>query len=116
VVVAHKLVHSIHKSQEPGIVLKLDYEKAYDRVSWQFLLDMLKDINFDPLGIGWIKQIVVGGSVAIIVNGEESPYFKTGKGLRQGDPLSPFLFNLVGDDLTKMVTKAANRDLVKSIL
>jgi hypothetical protein len=49
-----------------------------------------------------MKAIVKGGSVGVNLNGEESPYFKPGKGLRQGDPISPLLFNLVGDVLTKM--------------
>jgi hypothetical protein len=85
VVVAHELVHSIHKSGEPGVILKLDFEKAYDRVRWQFFFDMLQDRNFDLLWIKWIKQIVIGGSLDIW---EESSFFKLGKGLRQGDPLS----------------------------
>jgi hypothetical protein len=75
VVIAHEIVHSIHKSKEPGVILKLDFEKAYDRVSWQFLFDMLKDRDFDPLWIKWIQQIVVGGSLGILVNGEESSFF-----------------------------------------
>jgi hypothetical protein len=61
VVVANEIVHSIHKSKEPGVILKLDFEKAYDRVSWQFLFDMLQDRNFDSLWIKWIQQIVIGG-------------------------------------------------------
>lgn len=60
VVVANEIVHSIHKSGEPGIILKLDFENAYDRVSWQFLFDMLKARNFDPLWIKWIQHIVIG--------------------------------------------------------
>lgn len=51
-----------------------------------------------------------------MVNGEESAYFKPGKGLRQGDPLSPFLFNLVGDSLSKMLMKAVNKGLVRGLL
>lgn len=90
VVVAHELVHGIHKSGEPGVVLKLDYEKAYDRVSWKFLFDMLKSRNFDPIWIDWIKCIVMRGSIGIMLNGEDNSYFKIGKGLRQGDALSPF--------------------------
>jgi hypothetical protein len=46
VVVAHEIVHSLHKSGAPGLILKLDYEKAYDRVSWNFLFDMLTSRGF----------------------------------------------------------------------
>lgn len=84
VVVAHELIHSIHNSGEQGVVLNLDYEKAYDKVSWSFLFEMLKTRNFDPKVISWIKQLVIGGSIGIMVNGEESSYFKPGKGLRHG--------------------------------
>ena len=90
---AHELVHSLNKSGDQGLVLKLDFEKAYAR-------------NFHPLLITWIKQIVIGGSISIMLNGEDSSSFKTGKGLRQGDPLSPCLFNLVGDGLAKMLVKS----------
>jgi hypothetical protein len=116
VVVAHEIVHSINKSGEKGVVLKLDYEKAYDRVSWNFLFDMLESRNFDAKLINWIRQIVVGGSIGIMLNGEDSSYFKAGKGLRQGDPLSPFLFNLVGDGLTKMLNRANSKGLTKGLL
>lgn len=112
VVVAHEIVHSIHKSGERGVVIKIDYEKAYDKVSWFFLFDMLEARNFDPGWINWIKQITVGGSIGILVNGEDSSLFKPGKGLRQGDPLSPFLFNLVGDGLTRMLDKAIDKGLI----
>ena len=106
----------MHQSGEPRIILKLDYEKAYDRVSWSFLFDMLEARGFDPVWINWIRHIVVGGSLGIMVNGEESSYFKPGKGLRQGDPLSPFLFNLVGDGLSRMLKKVVDRGIVTGLL
>jgi hypothetical protein len=109
-------VHSIHKNVDQGVILKLDYEKAYDRVSWDFLFEVLQSRGFSEKWISWIKQLVIGGSVGIMVNGEDSPYFKPGKGLRQGDPISPLLFNLVGDVLTKMLDKAARSGLVKGML
>jgi mannosylglycoprotein endo-beta-mannosidase len=58
----------------------------------------------------------MGGSIGIMINGEDSAYFKTGKGLRQGDPMSPFLFNLVGDGFSKMLSKAASRGTVQGLL
>jgi hypothetical protein len=116
VVVAHELVHSIHKSKEPGVVIKLDYEKAYVRVNLDFLMEILESRGFGNKMLSWIRSIVLGGSVSVLANGEESSTFKTGKGLRQGDPLSPLQFNLVVDALTKMLTKAAEKGLVKGLL
>jgi hypothetical protein len=63
-----------------------------------------------------MKAIVKGGSVGVNLNGEESSYFKPGKGLRQGDPISPLLFNLVGDVLTKMWRKASRLGHIKGLL
>lgn len=116
VVVAHELVHSLSKSKEKGLVLKLDYEKAYDRVSWEFLFEVLESRGFSSKWILWIKQLVTGGSLGIMVNGEDSAYFKPGKGLRQGDPLSPLLFNLVGDVFSRMLDKAASSACIRGVL
>jgi hypothetical protein len=82
VLVAHQLVHSIHKSKEPGVIIKLDYEKAYDRVNLDFLMEILKARGFGDRMMGWIRSIVFGGSTSVLANGEESPTFTTGKGLR----------------------------------
>lgn len=60
--------------------------------------------------------MVIGGSIGIMVNGEDSPYFKPGKGLRHCDPISPLLFNLVGDALSRMLEKVASSGLVKGVL
>jgi hypothetical protein len=64
------------------VILKLDYEKAYDRVNIDFLLEILETRGFGSKWIGWIRSVVIGGSVSILENGEESNTFKTGKGLR----------------------------------
>jgi hypothetical protein len=106
----------MHKSKETSVVIKLDYEKTYDKVNLDFLLDILKARGFGEKMRGWIKNIVFGGSVSVLANGEESATFKTGKGLRQGGPLSPLLFNLVVDALTKMLSKAIGKGLVRGLL
>jgi hypothetical protein len=59
--------------------------------------------------------LVIGGSVGVNLNGEESNLFKPGNGLRQGDPISPLLFNLVGDVLTKMLQKGAGKGIIRGI-
>jgi hypothetical protein len=89
VVAAHEIVHEVHRKNESGIILKLDYEKAYDRVSWNFLEEMLTKRGFGAKWRGWISKVVQGGSICIRINDENSAFFKPGKGLRQGDPLSP---------------------------
>jgi hypothetical protein len=115
VVLAHELVHSVHIKKERGAILKLDYEKAYDRICWGFLFEVLRSRGFNQTWIRWIGKIVEKCSVRVCLNGEESSFFKTGKGLRQGDPLSPLLFNLVSDVLTKMLLKGVNLGLVKGL-
>ena len=115
VVTAHEVLHSTAKSGNPGLVLKLDYEKAFDKVNLDFLIEILEKRNFNPLWVTWIKQVTHMGSVGVKINGIEGNYFLTGKGLRQGDPLSPLLFNLVVDVLSKMLSKAASDKLISGL-
>jgi hypothetical protein len=116
VVIADEIVHSIHKAKEIGVIIKLDYEKVYDRVNLEFLLEILESRGFSGKWIGWIKAVVHRGFVSVLANGEESSTFKTGKGLRQGDPLSPLLFNLVVDVLTRMLVRAIESRLIGGLL
>jgi hypothetical protein len=106
VVSAHEILHDSMKNKEKGVILKLYYEKTYDRVDWLFLEEMLNSRGF---GIRWIMKLVKGGSICICLNDENNPLFSPGKGLRRGDPLSSLLFNLVGDVFTRMLIKAARR-------
>jgi hypothetical protein len=116
VVSAHKIIHGAMRSRQKGVMLKIDYEKAYDRVNWLFLEEMLTSRGFGGRWIEWIVRLVRGGSISIRINDEDSPYFKPGKGLRQGDPLSPLLFNLVVDVFTRMLIKAAVHDYISGFM
>lgn len=113
---AHEIIHEITRKKEAGIILKLDYEKAYDRVNWSFLEETLKSRGFSDKWLKWISRVTRGGSVCVKINEENSSYFSVGKGLRQGDPLSPLLFNLVADVFTKMLSKAAAHNLIEGLL
>lgn len=80
------------------------------------MFEVIESRGFSSIWTQWIRLLVKGGSLGILVNGEESPYFKPGKGLRQGDPLSPFLFNLVGDVFSRMLDKSVQGGLIQGVL
>jgi hypothetical protein len=89
VVATHELIHGAIRSKTKGLVLKLDYEKAYDRVSWQFLEELLTTRGSGSRWVNWIMSLVKNGSICVRLNDRNEPFFKPGKGLRQGDPISP---------------------------
>uniref|UniRef100_A0A453ASJ8 Reverse transcriptase domain-containing protein n=1 Tax=Aegilops tauschii subsp. strangulata TaxID=200361 RepID=A0A453ASJ8_AEGTS len=95
-----------------GVVLKLDFKKAYDKVNWDFLLECHKLRGFNETWCGWINQILRNGTVSIKLNNCVGPYFQSAKGVRQGDPHSPFLFNLAAECLTKMIKNAQRNKLL----
>jgi hypothetical protein len=60
VVITHEIVHSIHKSKEPGVIIKLDYEKTYDRVNLDFLMEILRLRGFSDKWVEWIEKVTRG--------------------------------------------------------
>ena len=102
----HEILHYTHFRRQVGVVLKLDFEKAYDKVNWDFLLDCHRKRGFNSKWCGWVSQILKNGTVSVKINDEVGPYIQSAKGVRQGDPHSPFLFNIAADCLTKMVLTA----------
>lgn len=79
VVTTHEMLHSTYHSGNLGLVLKLDYEKAFDKVNLDFLIDLLEKRGFGPLWIKWIKQITHLGSVGVKINGINGNFFTTSK-------------------------------------
>ena len=71
--------------------------------------------GFCSLWCSWIKQSLHNGSVSVKINNETGPYFQSAKGVRQGDPLAPLIFNMIGESLTKMVLQAQKNGLFEGL-
>lgn len=111
----NEIVHELKRKKLPDVLLKLDFEKAHDRVSWSFLREVLQRKGFQAGFIHRTMQLVSGGHAAICINGEVGPFFRNKRGLRQGDPISPLLFDVVADSLSSMLTKAREAGHLKGV-
>ncbi|GJS23933.1 RNA-directed DNA polymerase, eukaryota [Tanacetum coccineum] len=98
-----------------AMIFKVDFEKAFDSVRWDFLDDLLGKFGFGSKWRGWIKGCLNSARGSILVNGSPTPEFKFFKGLKQGDPLSPFLFILVMESLHFSFSQIINAGFFKGI-
>jgi hypothetical protein len=88
-------------------VLKLDFAKAFDTVNWEGLFKILHARSFEDVWINWVQTILSSSKSVVLVNGCPGPWITCKRGLRQGDPLSPYLFLLVAETLQKMIQAKA---------
>lgn len=102
-VYAMELVQVCHKRKKPTIVLKLDFVKAFDTVNWEGLRSVLQARGFSHKWIGWMFSILESSRSAVLVNGSPGPWINCRRGLRQGDPISPYLFLIVAETLQRLI-------------
>lgn len=97
------------------MILKLDFEKAFDSVNWAFLFHVMRTFGFGERWISWVQSILSSTRMSVLINGSPTEEFSADRGLRQGDPISPLLFNIVGEILHLLLCKAESLGTIQGI-
>jgi hypothetical protein len=112
VLIANESLDYCLKSGESGLLCKLDMEKTYDHVNWDFLLYLLRRCGFGQKWCSWIACCVSTASFSVLINGSPAGFFNSSRGVRQGDPLSPFLFVVVMEAFSRMIKAMIDYNLI----
>lgn len=110
-----EVFHTRKQDDSKGIILELDFEKAFDTIQWEFLWQTLSSLGFGDKWIGWMRNLFQSIRVSILLNGSSTTEFPVPNDVRQGDPLSPLLFNLAVGVLSEMIGKASRLGILKGI-
>ena len=106
-ILAHEIVHSFkHTGKKKGFLgIKLDFQKAYDRMELTFLLEVLRVFGFSSTFVNLIHQCLSLVEFSLLLNGGQCPSFSHSRGLRQGDPISPYLFIMGSEVLLRLINR-----------
>lgn len=117
IIIAHELIHSMKTSKKKKgfLALKIGLLKAFDRVEWPFIKKALTSFGFSDCWVNLIFQCISTTSYSILLNGSPGPNFSTSRGLRQGDPLSPYLFLICMEVLYRLLVKATEENKISGI-
>lgn len=109
------LARRFHRTQTPALLMKLDISKAFDSVRWDYLITLLQKRGFPVKWIDWITALLASSTSRVLLNGIPLKHIAHGRGLRQGDPLSPLLFILAIDPLHRLFEVATERGLLSKL-
>lgn len=106
IVVAQELVHSMRKmrGRKGGLAIKVDLAKSYDRLKWSFIHLVLLEAKIPEKLVSIIMTCITSVQTNVMWNGNRSPFFNPQRGIRQGDPLSPYIFVLCMDKLSHLIS------------
>jgi len=92
VLVDNEVIEEVRRERKQCVIVKLDFEKAYESIKWEFPFYIMGKLGFCSKWINWIKVYLESSTISILVNGCLTQEFTPSRGLRQGDPLTPLLF------------------------
>jgi hypothetical protein len=104
-ILSHEMLHSLKNKRERGglMAVNIDMEKAFDKMEWDFLLIIMEKLGFHPKWINWIRICISTSSFSVLLNGSPFGIFRPSQGLLKGDPLSPFLFILGTEVISRLL-------------
>lgn len=105
----------IRKKKTPMLLLKMDISKAFDTLSWPFLIEVLQAYGFSKKWCAWIETLLSTASSRILLNGQQGPSIRHMRGVHQGDSLSPMLFIIAMDVLQRLFCKAARDGVLRKM-
>lgn len=115
VLIANETVDFMRNKKEKCLIIKVDFEKAYDSLSWEYLDEVLSQMGFGDKWRKWMRVCLKSASISLLANGSPTEEFKMERGVRQGDPLSPFLFILAAEGLNAMIKEAKQSGLFRGV-
>jgi hypothetical protein len=105
----------LHRRKVPALLIKLDIAKAFDTVRWDYLLDLMQRLGFPQRWRALMTTLLSTATSRVLLNGIPGKDILHGRGLRQGDPLSPLLFDIAIDPLQRLLEKATEAGLISAM-
>ncbi|XP_071690820.1 uncharacterized protein [Rutidosis leptorrhynchoides] len=113
--VANEVVEDLKRKKKHGLIFKVDFEKAFDSLNWDYLLEVMICMGFGTKWCKWISSCLKSATIFILINGSPTSEFNLKRGVRQGDPLSPFIFIIAAEGLNILTKLAVERGMYKGV-